>query len=128
MNYKIEIKPDAPIIWITWNANYDVRVDTPQSTRDQVKILDDTAQPMVVVIDVRPVHLDWDAILHSSNRGMPVEVGNHPNFRGPYIIITTDEAQIAVAKNLDNETFGHFKLDLVATPEEALERAYQLLE
>ena len=40
----------------------------------------------------------------------------------------TDEAQIAVSKNLDNETLGNFRLDVVATPEKALECAYQLLE
>jgi hypothetical protein len=126
MNYSIEVLPDDPIIWLTLGADYYAGTDSKKTNRDVLKILDASRGPMVAVADLRSAALDWEQLLYLANHGASEEVRGHPN-HGGFVFITTDDVVSAVAQNVNTETFGFVKLDIVTSSEEALARARKLL-
>jgi hypothetical protein len=126
MGYSIEVRPGAPIIWITWEADFDIQNDTPVLAREELRILNTAQQPMVAVYDTRAFSQSWDDILLLSSKATSTEMSGHPNLLGR-ILITNDEASAVVAKNLDNETFGNLEIHPVSSEEEALALAHHLL-
>ena len=126
MSYKIEVLPDAPILWVTWNEDYAATEDAAPSARDMLKILDGSREPMIAVYDTRLVHSTWDELTYmSSQAGLP-EINKHPRLL-TRILIASDEVAIAVSQHLNTDTFGNRTLHPVATPEEALTLAHELL-
>lgn len=126
MSYKLEVHPGEPIIWETWNADFDPETDTPAITRAQLKMLNASQTPMVVITDTRAVTLTFDDILYLASNAVPEELNHHPRLRR-IILVTTSEIVAKSAEGLNNEAFGYVKLDIVASREEALARARQYL-
>jgi hypothetical protein len=126
MSYTIAIRPNESIIWETWEADFDAEIDAEAATREELRILNAASRPIVLVVDMRLVQLDWNAILYIASHGIPEELNNHPQLRR-IVIITTDEVIADSARGLDNEVFGFVKVDIVTSPQEALTRARKLL-
>ncbi|HEX3052635.1 MAG TPA: hypothetical protein VHP83_18390 [Aggregatilineaceae bacterium] len=127
MSYTIEVLVNESIIWQVLGADYDFEVDVASALREEMKILNATPKPMVIVIDILAFQdLDIDGILYFAGHGFPPEVANHPQMRG-IIIISTSAVVAAAAKGMDSNVFGFVKLDIVTSPEAAQTRARQLL-
>ena len=126
MGYTLEVRSDGSIIWVTWNEDFDVEKDLISTIKKVRKLLDAAQGPIVEVTDIRKVNQNWDDMLRASNTTAH-ESPTHPNLVGR-IVITDNEVSAAVAKNLDNETFGNMKIYPVSTPEEALTLARRMLE
>jgi hypothetical protein len=126
MSYSIKTLPNERIIWETWAADFDPLTEADQATRQELKILNASSQPMVVVVDLRALSLNWDEILYLANHGVPEELNHHPQLQR-IIIVTSSEAVSMSAQGMDSAPFGYIKLDVVASPEDALTRARHLL-
>ncbi|MBN1564604.1 MAG: hypothetical protein JXA10_12235 [Anaerolineae bacterium] len=126
MGYTLEVRSDAPIMWIIWEADFDLKEDIPSLAQEQLNVLDSAQEPLVVVYDTRQASQSWDDIMFLSSKAGSQENRSHPNMLAR-ILITNDEVQAAVSQNLDNETFGNRKIYPVSSPEAALAFARKLL-
>jgi hypothetical protein len=126
MSYTIATRPNESIIWETWEADFDAESDAEAATGEELRILNTSSSPMVLVVDMRLVQLDWDGIVYIANFGIPKELRDHPRLR-KIVAITTNEIIKASAQGLDTEAFGFVKVDIVTSPQEALTRARKLL-
>ena len=126
MSYTIKVLPDAPILWETWGADFDAMTEAEQATQQELKILDASSQPMVAVVDLRAVPLGWDDILYLASHGVPEELNHHPRLQH-IILITSSEVVSMAAQGMDSDAFGYVKMDIVASPEEALAAARRML-
>jgi hypothetical protein len=126
MSYTIQVYPDKSIIWQTLGAEYDFATDVGAAIHEELQILNAASKPMVIVIDMRSLQLDWNGILFLASHGVPEEINNHPRLC-KIILISTDEVVAESAKGLDSQPFGFVKLDIVASPEDALTQARKLL-
>lgn len=123
MGYKIELQPGEPIIWEIWDANYNPEVDAPKAAQDIIRLMDESPEPVAVIVDMREASLTFDDLLllakSSSGENAPAR---HPKQR-KRVIVTTDNIISLVAKGMDHELFGHIKLDIVTTTRDALAHA-----
>lgn len=126
MSYTIELRLNGRILWETWGADFDPEAEAEAATQKELELLSAASQPMVAVVDMRLVPLNWDDIIYLANHGVPDELNHHPNLRR-IILITTSEVIAKAAEGMNHEAFGFVKMDIVASPEEALTLARQLL-
>lgn len=125
MGYRLEVLPGEPIVVETWDADYDPSTDAPQAAREVIQLMEAADQPMAVIVDMRAKSLNVNEILlmarMSSGASAP---SRHPRQRKR--IIVTDSRFISMAaKGLDSDVFGHIKLDIVGSMEDALALARQ---
>lgn len=127
MSYAIEVLQEERIMVETWGADFNPEVEAEETIQKELEILSAATGPMVAIVDMRQVQLDWNDILYLASHGVPDELKNHPNLHR-IILLTTDEVVEKSAEGMNSEAFGFIKLDIVASKDEALARARHLLQ
>ncbi|HEX3049697.1 MAG TPA: hypothetical protein VHP83_03505 [Aggregatilineaceae bacterium] len=126
MSFTIGVRPGERIIWEVWDANFKPEVDAEASTQSELKILNASHQPMVLVVDLRQVLTTLEDIIYTASHCVPEELTGHPQLCR-MILITTSAVIAKSAEGMNSEAFGFIKFDVAASEDEALTLARRLL-
>ena len=125
MGYSWEVLEGGSILWGAWDADFDLARDVPLSMRDEIKLLNGSRGPVVVVYDTRSANTNWDDMMRLSSSGSH-EITTHPNLVSR-ILLTDKEVERAIAQNLNTDAFGNLQIHVTTSEDEALSLARQLL-
>jgi hypothetical protein len=130
MSYSLESMDDGHIILFTMHQDFDVAVDMPHYLEACYELVENGPDKIVIITDateMKPSSLD--DIIEGANSIRSDEakrLARHPKVVKSFSIITSKIAQLAV-KGLNTATFGFLEVTIFETPEEAINRARQVL-
>ncbi len=128
MTYRIEVKPDAPIIVIRHDVGSHVVEYLADLGRDMLRLLDEQTEPVFVIADLSNVAMDLDDHMQASDVSARDEhaMMHHPNVR-ENIFVGADPLVRMAAKGLESATFGLTRMAHFDTLDEALAYCYHHL-
>lgn len=130
MSYTLESIDDGHIILFTMHQDFDMAVDMPQYLEACYELVENGPDKIVIITDaseMKPRTLD--DIIEGANSIRSDEarrLSQHPKVIKNFSIITSKIAQLAV-KGLNSASFGFFEVTIFETPEEAFNRAREVL-
>ncbi len=121
MSYQCELLPDAPILIETMGSDFDIKTEGETSAKQVVEILEQQSQPVFLIMNLLALtSMSLDDLVHASNMATrQFALFKHPQMREG-IIVTNSQLFTAAARGLSSPIFGHVKLRVVPTLQEAL--------
>jgi hypothetical protein len=120
MGFNYEKLPDDGIIIVTYHEDYDVRLHAAASIEEGTTLLDTAQTPTFLVIDATAVSIDLDDLISSASLATrQTRFFAHPIIR-EIILITRSKLISLAAKGLDSVAFGHVKIKVFDTRDNAL--------
>lgn len=122
--YTITLLDGEPIVIWAFTEEYSPKAHMAAANEDALSIFESAAEPVIIIADLRDFKLTIDEMLFGANFGArgSSSAWRHPNIRETVVISSSPLVQMAI-KGLDSATFGHMKIKVVATLEDALEYA-----
>jgi len=120
MSYTIEKMPDEPIIFVKTGADFSVSAEIDPLNTELIALFDAAAEPLYYIVDVREISLSVTDAIYAATAVARTDnaVFRHPNLAHAIIVTESSLAKMS-ARGLDSEVFGHLKVTVVQTPEEA---------
>lgn len=108
------------MLW-TFTSEYSTKEHLEGANSEGLVILDNATEPLFVIADMRDYHITMDEMLFGANYGArgSSSTWRHPNIRETAVVSSNSIMQ-AVIKGLDSATFGHMKVKVFPTVDEAL--------
>ncbi|MBN1311552.1 MAG: hypothetical protein JXB30_09045 [Anaerolineae bacterium] len=121
MNYKIEVVPNEPILMVDLYKHYSFTVDDPVATGECWKILDESDEPMFMIMDVTDLAISLDDLVQAANRDTHGEqpIYHHPKLQELLVVTRSKMIQIAV-RGITSVAFGNVNAKAFGTVDEAL--------
>jgi hypothetical protein len=120
MGFNYEKLPDDGIIIVTYHEDYDVRLHAAASIEEGTKLLDAAQTPTFLVIDATAVSIDLDDLISSASLATrQTRFFTHPIIR-EILLVTRSKLISLAAKGLDSVAFGHVKIRVFDTRDNAL--------
>jgi hypothetical protein len=125
MSYNFERLPGEGILIVTYHEDYSVRLHAAASVEEGTKLLDAEKTPIYFIIDAIAVSIDLDDLISSATLATrQTRFLTHPIIR-EIILVTRSKLLSLAAKGLDSVAFGHVKVRVFATRDDALNYARQ---
>ncbi len=122
MTTQFEILPDEPIMVVTV-VDFDPEIDGIHALDQQMKTLNEQPEPVFFVLNLLEAHLNFEDFVKVTNETTrEVPIFRHPKIR-ENLLVTQDPMLIMGAKGLDSSVFGHIKMKMFKTVDEALDYA-----
>ncbi|MBN1563635.1 MAG: hypothetical protein JXA10_07345 [Anaerolineae bacterium] len=125
--FKFEKLPGEPIVVFTAFESYRMAQDAQLSVEATFEFFDALDEPTNYILnwlDLNPLDIEDVSV-----GAMAVALAENPIFKHPkmrkIIFVTTSEIFILAARGLDSDTYGHIKIDVFPTLDEALQYARQ---
>lgn len=120
MNYKVEVIPDEPIVKIELYKHYSFVTDDPIATDKARQILNQSDEPMFMLMDVTDLSMSLEDVIKSTNNDARGEdaIFHHPKLIELLVVTRSKMIQLAV-KGLTTVTFGNVKAKAFQTVDEA---------
>jgi len=121
MSYQVRKLSGAPVILTTLFEDYDPLTEMSGSMRDTLAILDHTAEPLPIVLELN-ARLNMEQIIYSANMAARGDrsTWTHPNTR-QVIMVTADPIAPAFLEGMRSGAFA-VNFSLCPTVEAALEQ------
>lgn len=121
MNYKIEVLPNEPIMLYTMLEQFSMAQDGPQAQDEAREILEQSSQPMFMILDVTGRSVTLDDVVHGASQSARGKqpILQHPKVRKVILVATSSIVKIAT-KGLNTATFGNVDISVFGTVDEAL--------
>ncbi len=123
--YTIDLLPDEPIIFQVMGKEYQVTKHLESSASEIGRLLDTASQPLALIVDLREVSLGLDDIIGGANAATRMNgLFRHSNLRKTVLITSSRIIELA-ARGMNTPIFGHMKMEVSKTLEEAMAMARQ---
>jgi hypothetical protein len=123
--YTIDLLPDEPIIVQVMGKEYQVTKHLESSASEIGRLLDTASEPLTLIVDLREASLGLDDIIGGANAAARMSgLFKHPNLRKTILITSSRLIELA-ARGMNTPIFGHMKMEVSKTVEEALAVAHQ---
>ncbi|GEM_PF-730676 len=121
MTYHIERLPGEPIIVSTILPGYSVVRDQPNSDADTRAILDQSDEPLYLVVDITRFKFNLDDVVRGANQGGrgAESLWHHPKIKKLIWVSPSPVVRLA-ARGLNSPTFGGIAAEVFDTIDEAL--------
>lgn len=121
MNYRVEVVPGEAIILATLFEQYSFATDDPEANAEVEAILDQSNEPMFLVIDASRRAFSLDDVVHAANNDARGEdpLYHHSQMQELLIVTRSDLVRLAT-KGLNTVTFGNVNAKAFKTVDEAL--------
>lgn len=121
MSYRIEHMADLPVVFVSFDEDFDFGRDIPLLDKEVRVLLDSLTSPVYYIIDTRNMKMTFNDIMEGVQLGTRGEKPTllHPTIK-QNIFITTSKAISMVARGLNTASFGSVDIKIYATVEEAL--------
>lgn len=121
MSFTTHKLPGEPIIVHTMDADYSVARDFTAGVDSIIAVLDAQSEPTYLVVDMDDAHFGLDDVMSGASQAARQEGAllRHPRLRETLLITQSDLFRLA-ARGLDSDVFGHVRVKLFATVDEAL--------
>ena len=123
MYFNVEKLPDAPIVIGSWFEGFKFVEHGAQYAEEANAVLDKQTAPVYYFIDMSQLQtISIEGIIEVANTGAKVLTSSHrhPMNRETILISKKNIVKLAV-KGVDSAAFGHMKIKIFDTLEEALE-------
>ncbi len=121
--YTVDLLPSEPIIFEVMGKDFQVAKHLENSASEMGRLLDTASQPLALIVDMREASLGLDDIISGANAGAQMRgMFKHPNLRKTILVTSSRMIELA-ARGMNNPIFGHIKLEVSKTLEEAMEMA-----
>lgn len=122
MAFELERYPDEPIIHLTFDPDFRVKEHIGEHLQQFVELLEAAGEPCFYLIDARNLSLGYEDMLAASHLTTLGEKAplHHPNLRET-VMVPGSKLQELAAKGVQTATFGHVRISVHPTVEEALE-------
>jgi hypothetical protein len=120
MSYTIEKLPGDPIIVATTGEDFSISTEIDPLNVDLLKLLDAATEPIYYIVDVRTISISVSDAIYAATAVARTENApfRHPNMKHVIIVTESNLAKLS-AKGLDSDVFGHLKVTVVESPDEA---------
>lgn len=120
MANKVELLLDDPVLLVTIEGGFSLEGFFNIMTRVR-QVLDSQPTPVFHITDFREAAIPLDEMMVGASQVARGDVGlfNHPMIR-ENIFVTTSEYLTHVAAGLDSDPFGHTKIKIFSSLDEAL--------
>ncbi len=123
--YTVDLLPGEPIILEVIGKDFQADKHIMGLIGEVNRRLDDASGPMAYIIDVREASLGLDDIIAAANAGTRMTgLMKHPRLRKTIVVTGSRLIELA-ARGVNSPVFGHIKMEVSKTLEEALEMARQ---
>ncbi len=123
--YTVDLVPDEPIILEVIGEDYQTTNHMMSSIGEIIQLLDAARDPLILIMDLRQVSMGLDDIIAGANAATRMSgMFKHPKLRKSIIVSSSRMLELA-ARGLNSPIFGHVKVEVSKTLEEALARARQ---
>jgi hypothetical protein len=125
MSFTVE-RLDDQILYITLNTDFRSGAEMVGMLGEVISLLDDCSCATDLIFNVDQATFTLDDIIHATNlaRRDDISLYRHPKV-GKQMVVSTSKIIQMSAKGMNSASFGHLKLPVFATLEEALEYARQ---
>ncbi len=125
MSYRLDVLPNEPIFLLTLEKDYDMGKEAMTVIGDLKSLLDAANAPMTFILDVRAASMGLDDIVFGANAGTRMTgIFKHPKVLKTIVVTGSRLIELA-ARGMNSPIFGHVKMDISKTLEEAMARARQ---
>jgi hypothetical protein len=121
MSTSVTKLPDEPIVVVSLGADYNLRTELPKAVPQYLEMLAHYDEPVFWIVDLSAVLLSVEDVVFGANMLARSEnpLYHHPKVR-EVVYVTPVDALQAAAQGMDSRAFGHVKISVTNTLDEAL--------
>ncbi len=122
---QVRCSPNEPIILLALGQDYDTGKEATKLFGEISGLLEASTAPLAFVLDARGLSMGLDDIIARANAGVRMSgLFKHPRLRKT-IVVTSSRLMELTARGMNSAIFGHVKMEVSKTLEEALDMARQ---
>jgi hypothetical protein len=123
--YTVDLVPNEPIILEVLGEDYQTAKHLLSSIGEINQQLDAARDPLILIMDLRQAPMGLDDIIAGANAATRMSgMLKHPKLRRS-IIVSDNRMMELAARGMNTPIFGHIKMEVSKTLEEAMEMARQ---
>ena len=121
MSFTVEKRDDISAIIITFHTDFGGGRQIKRYVSEIVDLLDNCDGPVYQIVDSADLKLSFNDVMLMIKEAVTNKqvISNHPNSKG-IVIVTNKRFYKMAAKGLNTRSFGHLKLEIFESLDEAL--------